>query len=68
MHIFQELYEYVLKLAGHAKAKYYLFILIFPHITNLISGRFYYKVTSQNSGPGASFAKQIAYKIVLHVL
>ena len=46
-----------------------LFIyLIFPHITNLISGRFYYKVTAKNLGPGASFAKQIAYKIVLHVL
>ena len=27
MHKFLELYEYVLKLAGHAKAKYYLFIL-----------------------------------------
>ena len=27
MHKFLELYEYVLKLASHARAKYYLFIL-----------------------------------------
>ena len=29
MHIFLQLYDYVLKLASHAKAKYYLFILSF---------------------------------------
>ena len=29
MHIFLQLYDYVLKLASHAKAKYYLFLLSF---------------------------------------